>query len=76
MFPLQFSRSTEFSSAEWAGLFTYKTVCCNIPVHIIVNLYIAIPYLLVLFVLSVFVLSMSFCRTVGASVRKTNSSYV
>ncbi len=50
-------------------------VYCDIAVYTIVNLYIVIPYLLVLylysFIICVFVLSLSFCCTVEA-----NSSFV
>ncbi len=46
-------------------------------VHTIVNLYIVIPYLLVLFnssfIICVFVLSLSFCCTAVATVTKTNT---
>ncbi len=66
---------------NWERARIEMTVYCNIPVHTIVNLYSILLFPIYLFyfysfIICVFVLSLSFCYTVGAPVTKTNSSYV
>ncbi len=63
-------------------IYLYKTtVYCYIPLHKIVDFILSLLiylfyFFILLFIICVFVLSLTFCCTLEASVTKTNSSYV